>query len=124
MLDFHEKRRMKRYLYSKPAIAFLALVIIFLMVQVWGVAMKDQSARARSADAERELRELEERETELTDEIKRLSTEHGVEEELRRKYDIVKEGERVIVLVQPEDSEEETDSGSSGIFGFFKGLFD
>ena len=57
------------------------------------------------------LEGLQARDKMLSAEIERLKTETGVEQEIREKFNLVKEGEEVIVVV---DKDTEADS-SSGV---------
>ena len=59
---------------------------------------KSTEAKEKRDLAMAELKRLEARETDLKTEISRLSSERGVEEELRDRYFVAKEGERVAVI--------------------------
>ena len=48
-----------------------------------------------------ESNQLKQREYNLKEKVQALKTERGVEEEVRNKFGFVKEGEEVIVIVEP-----------------------
>ena len=105
MLDFHEKRRMRNLVYSKVVLFFFLVVIFLLSYSVWGVFQKERETQVKKEQRERVLTEVEERERVLAEEIKRLNTERGVEEEIRSKFDVARAGEQILVIVDaPEDN--------------------
>ncbi len=68
------------------------------------------------------LLDLEERKEALERNIETLSTDRGVEQEIRNKFEVSKEGERVIVLVDKKDEENEP-LKKRGIFSYILDLF-
>ena len=105
MFGFHEKRKLKQILYSRLAVALLTVVVIFLGAQVWDVFQKERSTAAKKEQQRRELSELEERERLLQEEIERLETRSGLESEIRGKFEVGREGEGLIVVVDPLEEE-------------------
>lgn len=83
------------------------LVIAFALIRgVWVVYEKERETYGGRAVAEQELKDINEREMRLRGEIARLRTLQGVEESLRQQFDMAKEGEGVIIIVDREPSEE------------------
>ncbi len=107
MLDFHEKRRLKRFLLSRAALLVLLAAAILLGSATWDIAKTERETRRKVAEKSAELAGLEARAEELEREIERLSTPRGLEEEFRRKFEVAKEGEGIIVLVEPARGEGE-----------------
>ena len=104
MLDFHEKRRFKRLLYSKVTLVILGFIVIWLAFAVWSMYKKERDTRLRRIEQKEVLNELEGREESLREEIERLSTERGIEQEVRSKFEGGKDGEEMIIIVDnPED---------------------
>ena len=101
MRELREKRRVQRTLYSKVIIGILVVALFFVLSATWGVYEKYRETKENRDIAEQELLKFEERERNIKDEIARLKTERGVEEEIREKFGFVKEGEGVIVIVEP-----------------------
>lgn len=62
---------------------------------------KERETGLITAQKQAILDELKSREASLTAELDRLKTVRGIEQELREKYEVAKEGEKVIVLVEP-----------------------
>ena len=101
MRELREKRRVQRTLYSKVIIGILVVALFFVLSATWGVYGKYLETKENRDIAEQELLKFEERERNIKDEIARLKTERGVEEDIREKFGFVKEGEGVIVIVEP-----------------------
>lgn len=106
-LDFRQRFRFRRMLYSKiVAVALLALFVLVAQA-TWGMYEKSVEAGERRDRAEMTLRGYEERTEELDANIERLSTERGIEEEIRDRFMVAKEGEGVIVVRTPSAEKKE-----------------
>ena len=99
MYRFEKKKKLRRALYSRPSIALIILVIVFMASATWSWLEKYQESQTNREIAEREYRELKAREEMLTEEVAALKTERGIEEEVRSRFGYVKEGEGVIVVI-------------------------
>ena len=98
-MEFKDKQKTKRFFYSKTVIFIVIVVILTLIPGVYGIYVKGQeSAKDRSA-AERELADLKTREEMLSSKLNYVNTDRGLEEEIREKFNVAKQGESVIVLV-------------------------
>lgn len=130
MFDFHEKRKIRSILYSKPIIIGLFVVAGFLSTAVYNryvvaVEIKDKLDARRA-----ELVELESRAQVLESKVQYLEDKRGVEEELRNRFDVVKEGEQMVVLlderksetatVSPIETPQETKKSESSFFDILK----
>ncbi len=105
MREFQERRRLKEFFHSRYAIGFLLLLIILLVNAVWGIRVKYEKSKNMAATAVVDLEALKERERVLRDAVEALNTEEGKEKELRDRFGVVKEGERMIILVDEEVKE-------------------
>ena len=73
---------------------------------------------------EDKVTELEKSKEKLNSEIIKLKTEKGIEENIREKFGLAKEGEEMIVIIEDKNSEEaEKETDSEGFFSFFKNWF-
>ncbi len=100
MLQFQEKRRLKSFLSSKMTLVVAIVLVIFVARGAWGVWGKEHESKANLAAADAGLAELEQRQKLLAAEVARLETSRGVEEEIRNKFQAVKPGEDVAIIVQ------------------------
>lgn len=99
MLDFQKKKRFRKILYSPFTLIILFIVFAILCKGVWGVYNKSQLSLENLERERKELEKLSVREKNLASSIDYLKTEQGIEDEIRTKFRVVKEGEKVVVIV-------------------------
>jgi cell division protein FtsB len=102
MREFQERRRLRKFLHSRYAIAILAVALLLVARGVWGIYGKYERSKEISAKANKDLATLEERQKALSRSMEALETSEGRE---RDKFGAVKEGERLIVLVDENASD-------------------
>ena len=83
-------------------IAILIILVIFAGQTVFNVYRRYQDSRASLALAEKELAVIENKKAVLEESTAELKTEQGIEEAIRQKYQVTKNGERLIVIVDDE----------------------
>lgn len=108
-------------------IAYCAL-FCFLVLFVWkavGAYEKTRVAKKKVLETEAELRDLNRQKSLLTADIENANTDFGKEKALREKFNVVREGEKVIMIVpeKKEEPEEDSEEKKTGIAGFFQRLF-
>ena len=121
MRELRQKQRIKQLLYSWPALALMVVLAFFLIKGAAEVMLKERESAARVGNLENEAMELEAREAELLAGIARLQTEEGIVEEIREKFSVTREGERVAVIVD-ERARATSTSGSGG--SWYKNFWD
>jgi cell division protein FtsB len=114
MIEFQEKRRLKKLLYSKVTIVVLLIIIVLTINAVRGVYEKHLTTKDNLAKTAASLEGLQARERMLSTEIERLKTTDGAEIEIREKYGLVKPGEEVLVVVDS-DSDDKVNQASNPI---------
>jgi len=102
MREFQDRRRFRKLMHSRYAIIVLVVICILLIRGVWGVYEKYDKSRDIADRTKNELSNLSAREQSLSVEIVNLSTELGKEREVRERFGVVKDGERLVVLVEDE----------------------
>lgn len=112
MKKFEQKRKMKNWLYSKFSIFLLFFLIFILARGSVGVYQKARESFDRRNVSMASLARLKDKKTYLNNEIERLGSQVGLEEELRSRYSLAKEGERVIAIVDHDAAGEDLSSGS------------
>lgn len=95
-----KQKKMSEYL----AFVILLIVLIIVLKATWNLAEKNQQALANLYDSNERLGKLISRQTVLQNKIEQLKTDRGVEEEIRNNFSVVKEGERVINLMEKNGS--------------------
>jgi len=85
-------------------VLFLVLLILcFLLTKsVFDRFMIERDMSSRRAVAEEELNELLDRKAGLEEKVEYLREERGIESEIRKHFDVAKEGEQVVVLLDDE----------------------
>ncbi|MBP6060597.1 MAG: septum formation initiator family protein [Candidatus Pacebacteria bacterium] len=100
MRNFQQKRGWKNIIESKPVLVFLCFLLIFFTWGVVGFTNKMSATRENRQIAENKLVELQKQKDELSANIAKLKTDSGVEEGIREKFGLAKEGEGLIIVVE------------------------
>lgn len=101
MAFVRHKRDPVRLMWRRLFILLFCALLVVAIQGVWGVYKSEKESRDLRYEAETELRDLHVREAELRADISSLSTERGMEEVLRERFDFGKENEGVVVIVEP-----------------------
>jgi len=106
MRDFKRRKLVRNIIYS-PLTASVLFVLIFFVghasVKLFRTYLDTKQDYEVASSAFEELRHREEN---IEQKIEKLGTERGVEEEIRSKFGFVKEGEEVVIIVEPPISKE------------------
>lgn len=84
-------------------IALLLVPIVFLSMSVFERYQAERDTREKRAERALELEEVAARAAALEAQVEEAESARGIEAEIRSRYDVAKEGERVIVIVDEED---------------------
>lgn len=102
MFDFQQKRKIKSWYGSRVTqgvVLFLAILVILSAINRYLIAA-DMADRRTAVEAE--IHSLEARRQSLDEEVKYLSNERGIEAEMRRQFDVAREGEQVVIILEDE----------------------
>jgi hypothetical protein len=99
MREFQNKSHFHKLAYSRYTLFFLFIVIIVLINAVWGAYDKYQKSALANERSKQSLDSLKDREKYLNQSIVALSTQEGKEREIREKFGLVKEDEKMVVFV-------------------------
>ena len=122
MREFQEKRKFKKIIYSGWLQIFLGVVLSALVFSTVKVYKKSQISAKRSGEIKEEMAKLEKRNAELAAEAARLESESGKEGEIRKRFDVAKPGEKILVIVD-KNSEDVKINGENIQTGFFYRLW-
>lgn len=87
------------------------LAVFLVVLTAWGATVVIRTyftyrdARALRNQHQAELESLQSKERDLTEKIGELSTERGIEAEVRNRYRVVKPGESLVIVVEGENSQ-------------------
>jgi len=102
----------------------LLVLVMFMAKQVYDIYKKQGLSREGLTSVLNENTELQNREKMLSSEIDRLKTKDGIEEEIRNKFNVVKPGEHLVVIVNDAStSKNETSKQDTGWWVNFLGWF-
>lgn len=108
---------------SWPVLAFLSISVLIFAWSVINFMGKMQVTKESKKIAENKVAELEKGKEKLSSDIDKLKTDSGIEENIREKFGLAKEGEGLIVVVEDKNKMEEENEESGWFFSFLKNLF-
>ncbi len=113
MRAFQQKYKKKTNILNSPVVWVILLILTFLILVS---ALKRYSiAREmseRRVEIDQEITALEERRDNLKAEVKYISSERGMEAEMRKQFDIARAGEQVVIVLDDKETELEGASSS------------
>ena len=117
------KRGWMDILQSRPVLLVLSIMVLIFAWSVFGFLGKMQTTRENRQMAESQLIELEKAKEKLSSDIAKLKTDEGVEESIRKKFGLAKEGEGVIIIVGDNQKQTTPAEESGGFWTFWADLF-
>lgn len=112
---------------KKQTIPWVLLLVlcftIFVGTRAFDVLAKKHAANKMNRAYINELESLATKEANLHTELNELATAEGVEQEIREKFRVTKEGEQIVVIVPQKKTANDTDGQSKGLFSFLRNLF-
>jgi len=88
-----------KFLASPVTVFFLAIILVFVARGVYKLSDKYAHSKEVRGQSEERLEALIEQKRSLEEEIKRLSTNEGIEAELRQNLGVVRPGEEVLHII-------------------------
>ncbi len=119
MRDFQQKKRWRRLVQSWPVLILLSILLLFFAWGIIGLMMRMQTTRENRQLAETKLIELQKKKEIFTADVAKLESESGIEETIREKFPVVKEGEGLIVVVDEKVKIEEPKAEEKSFFSKF-----
>jgi len=98
MAEFKKKNGQK-FWHSPLSLVVIFCVIVLFAYNMFGLIQKNREVSKKKALQMETVDALRKREGELTNNINKLSTEEGIEESIRDKYQVAKVGESVVIIV-------------------------
>jgi cell division protein FtsB len=102
MLEFYKQKRWWTVLYSPVVIVLLLVAVVVLGREVYERYTIEREMSGRREEVEKRLEELKVRRDVLKEKVEYLSHERGIEAEMRRNFDVVQEGEKVVIILEDE----------------------
>ncbi len=98
---FQANKTSRQIIYGRLVLVALVIVVLLFWRGVWYLWQKSNLAQVNLIASESHLKQLEERKKMLGNKLKKLETPRGIEEEIRTNFSVVKPGEKVINIVDP-----------------------
>lgn len=105
----------KRFISSPISLIALAIVVFVLARAAANINDKVDASASKLAQAKAEYERLLERQASISRRVEHLSTDQGIEAEIRTKYHAVKDGEGVAVIVDGAQTANVLESASGTI---------
>ena len=124
MAEFKKNKKLKGILFSKVTLLVLFVFSVILIILLIDIIPKEISTRRNKQTVLDQLNSLKNQSLALGSQIEKLKTNDGLEEKIREKFRVVKEGERLIVIVDDQNSSNGAPTSKTGGFwNFLKNLF-
>lgn len=126
MAEFQTKKDSRRIWHSPLMLFVLLTVLLIFMYNMIGLLEKARETSQKREMVLSQMNSITERQQIEEKNIAKLQTDSGIEETLRDKYHLVKEGEQMVVIVDQDAdklNKKEEKSSKLGIMHFFKNLF-
>ncbi len=113
MFDFHQKRKLRAVFESRITWTILLILSCLMIVSAYDRYQIARDMADRRLEAESEKERLVERKTELEADVEYLSNERGSEAEMRRQFDVARDGEQVVIIVEDETTTDPVEATST-----------
>ena len=124
MRNFKSKTKDRNIMHSVPVLIIFAILVLFFAISLISFIGKMQETSRNKKTAEEKVTELQQQKTQLTSKVDELNTPQGVEDSIREKFGLAKDGEGLIIVLDDQDkTDTATDQKSKGIWPWFKSLF-
>lgn len=110
MREFQEKRKFKKIIYSPSFQFFFGLIVVFLVFSAVKSYKKSEINANKAKETRKEILALEKRNAELTADIASLESESGKESEIRKRFDVAKPGEKILIIVDKNSEDVKIDN--------------
>ena len=120
-----EKRNNYKFWYSPIALVLLFCVFVLFGYNIIGLIEKEKETSHKKEIILEKINNLQKKEASLSSNIAKLDTEDGKEEIIRDKYKVVKDGEKMVIIVDEDRANLESDVANvdHGFFVWFKRVF-
>ena len=125
MNEFKKKNK-NSFWHSPFVLVILLCVVVVFAFNMVGLIEKEKETAQKKALILDEIDTLNKRETMLRSDINKLNTDDGIEDAIRDKYQVVKPGEKMVVIVDDKNSTEiqsNDPKNDHSFLGWIKNMF-
>ena len=102
MAEFNRKNTYN-FWHSPIALISLFCILVLFSYNIIGLIEKGNETARKKELMLANIESLRKRESSISTDIEKLKTDEGVEEVIREKYQVAKEGEKMVVIIDPEN---------------------
>ena len=119
------KKDSYRFWHSPFVLVFLFCILIFFGYRIIGLIEKEKETTERKELILEKIENLKTKEASLASDISKLETEDGKEEIIREKYQVAKDGEKMVIIVNGEEDSSliKEDVSEHGFVNWLKRIF-
>lgn len=101
-MAYHSKQPtlLQQALRSHIVQGLLVVFILFMVFQVFEQYQTTSQTGDRRVTAETEYQDLLEERSALAEQVDELQNDHGIEAEIRRNFDVARDGEEVVIILE------------------------
>ncbi|MES2416217.1 MAG: septum formation initiator family protein [Patescibacteria group bacterium] len=121
MKNFQDDRFIDRLIHSKIVLLIFLCFVVFFLYNVIRFSIKAFETRENKVIAQEKVTNLQKEKDRLNLEIERLNTDAGVEENIRNKFALAKDGEGLIVVL--DDDTPQTQKTKLSFWARIRNLF-
>jgi len=122
-MDYRKRKNINKVIYSRPFLLVFFMITAFFVYTVVSIAPKVIETKKNKNMVKAEFENFTNQEEKLKLETERTQSKEGIEENLREKFRVAKEGEGLIIISDEEIKEVVKYEGKKGFLYFFKNLF-
>lgn len=122
MREFQEKRKFKKIVYSASFQIIFGLVVVFLIFSAIKAYKKSERSASKAEEIRKEILALEKRNAELMADTANMESDSGKEGEIRKRFDVAKPGEKILIIVDKNSEDVKMDNASDKD-GFFSKIW-
>ncbi len=119
-----KKSKFNSFWYSPLILLILLCILLFSCYKIFGLLKRERDTAQKKELVLDEISNLNQREKELSKNIGDLETDQGTEKTIREKYQVVKPGEKMVIIVDDNNTNTGTENiQKHGLWQWLKGLF-
>lgn len=93
------KKKFVHMLYTTPVLVGMSICVVVLLLAVWQRYEVERRLHSQRLLIQSEEQAALEQRAALQAQVEYMEGEHGVEEEIRKHFDVAREGEQVVILI-------------------------
>lgn len=108
VFEFQNNRKIQwKAILTKLGTVVVLVLFVVVTKAAWNAFQKEKQSQENLAETRRELLRIEERFFSISEDVDNLRTDRGMEAAIREKFPVAKEGEKIIVILNDGNKEEE-----------------